>query len=408
MKRRTLIQLFLVDFVIFLTGMGLLPLLPIYAQRFGADAADVGFYLAITYAAITAGTLLSARLASLVGHKKLFIGAGSLGVPSLILLGQAAQFWQIVALTALIWFSGGVGLALVNVFTGLFADKKARGKSFSLTYLSMPLASLVAGISVGQLIEWQGYPFMFAMLALAWAAWPVMGVAGLGSWPVSPKQAQPKGNRSGRGGLGKPFAILLLATLSSTTTVYLLRLAISYSMHALAYAPGAISGTSAVGGLVTIPLTYAIGSLSDRFGRKRFLISGYMLGGLGALVLIMAGQLWHFWLATALIFMSLNAAGSVAPALASDLLSLEKRGRGLPYLGSMRNIAGIIGFASGGLLIDKAGIFTLYLIAAALSVAATLLISRMRAETGSTVTIAEDDARTSGGRQDLALAPVIC
>ena len=69
---------------------------------------------------------------------------------------------------------------------------------------------------------------------------------------------------------GRPYAFLLAATLLSSTTIYLLRLGTSYAMGVLSFSPSAISGTSAVGGLVTIPLVYTIGSLSDRLGRNSF------------------------------------------------------------------------------------------------------------------------------------------
>lgn len=377
MKKRPLLQLFFVNFVIFLTGMGLLPLLPLYAKGFGASDTDVGFYMAITYAAITAGTMLTDRLSRWMAHRTLFISAGILGVPALFLLGQAAEFWQVIILTAVVWFTGGIGIAQVNVFTGQIAKSNSRGKAFSLTFLALPLASLVAGLTVGRLAEWQGYPFMFAMLALAWAGWPIVAVVGLDSKPVSRSTKAAESVSKERGGFGRAFYFLLIATLSSATTIYLMRLGTSLSMHSLDFSPNAISSTSAIGGLVTIPVTYFIGTMSDKLGRKLFLTTGYLLGAIGVLVLATATQLWQFWLATALLFGALSANGAVAPALASDLLSAEARNHGLPYLSSMRNVAGIIGFAAGGLLIDKAEPNSLYIIAGVLTVAAVFFLSQV-------------------------------
>jgi len=378
MKRRMLVQLFLVEFVIFLTGMGLLPLLPIYAQSFGAGATAVGLYLSTTYVAITAGTLVTDRLSRRVGPRRLFMVAGGLGMPSLILMGQATHFWQIVLLTALIWFSGGIGIAQANIFTGLCSDQKSRGKSFSLTFLAMPTASLVSGISVGALAEAGGYPLMFNALSMAWAFWPIIAFSGRGNWPE--KAASPS-----RPKIGAPtrrsdrsYASLLIATLLSASTVYLARLATSYAMHNTGLSDSAISSTSAVGGLTTIPLAYIVGAMSDRFGRRLFLIAGYLVGGLGAMILASAGQLWQFWTATALVFASLAVAGAVAPAMAADLLPVDVRSRGLSRLGAMRNIAGIIGFAAGGMLMDIAGAPAVALSAVVLSLAAAFLLMNVR------------------------------
>jgi len=379
MKKRPLLQLFFVNFVIFLTGVGLLPLLPLYAQRFGASATDVGFYMATTYAAITAGTMLTDRLSRLLAHRTLFISAGILGVPALFLLGQAAEFWQVIFLTAIVWFAGGIGIALVNVYTGHYAKSNSRGKAFSLTFLALPLASLVAGLTVGRLAEWQGYPFMFAMLAVAWAGWPLVVVFGLDGKAIARGSKRMDSSPAGQKGLGRAFYFLLIATLLSATTVYLMRLGTSLSMHSLNFSPNAISSTSAIGGLATIPVTYAIGTLSDKLGRKLFLTAGYLLGVVGVVVLGTASQLWQFWLATALLYGALSANGAVAPALAVDLLSVEVRSQALPYLSSMRNLAGIIGFAAGGLLIDKAEPYSLYIIAGALAGVAVFFLSQIGA-----------------------------
>jgi DHA1 family multidrug resistance protein-like MFS transporter len=123
-----------------------------------------------------------------------------------------------------------------------------------------------------------------------------------------------------------------------------------------------------------IPVTLLIGTLSDRLGRKGFLILGYVLAAGGALTLSTATQLWHFWLASVLLFVAMSVNGSVVPALATDLLASTALSRGLPWLNAMSRVGGMVGFASAGYLMDTLGATPLYLIAAALSVmAATLL-----------------------------------
>ena len=91
--------------------------------------------------------------------------------------------------------------------------------------------------------------------------------------------------------------------------------------------------------------------------------------------------------------------------LATDLLPLEARSRGLPYLSSMRNIAGIIGFAGGGVLIDKAGSFYLYLVAGLLAVTATLIVSRLRAGKRPPVPEPKIHLESSASGRDLVPAP---
>jgi MFS family permease len=375
MKNKQFYYLFLANFVILFTGWGLFPVLPLYASQFGATPSVAGLYLACIYASISAGTLLTSWLAERLTHKGLFVAAGALGVPALVLLGQATALWQVVLLTASVWFCGGIGTALVSVFTGLYADGKSRGKTFSLMFLAMPLAATAGGITVGQLVTWQGYPLMFAVLAVVWAAWPLASLFGMeDKRDVRSRPAAGAANPA-TPRLERTFYLVLLVALLSATALYISRMGTSLSMQTLNFSARAIASTSAVGGLATIPVSLLSGTLSDRLGRKGFMILGYLLAAGGALVLSNASQLWHFWLASALVFAARSANGPVASAYATDLLAPQALSSGLSWLNSMAWIAGVLGTASAGYLADVLGTASLYPIAAALGVtAATMLV----------------------------------
>jgi MFS family permease len=318
--------------------------------------------------------MLTGWLADRLGHQRLFIGAGVVGLPAIILLGQATTLWQVVILTAITWFCGGVGLTLVSVFTALQAEGNSRGKSFGLTWLAFPLATVIGGLTVGQLVTWQGYPLMFAALGVVWAGWPVVGLLGLEYKPISAPAPSAEVTDGVPLQFGGTFYLVLWGVLLSATATYLSRLGMSLSMQALNFSAGAVASTATVGGLITIPVTLLIGTLSDRLGRKGFLIVGYVLAAGGALTLSAATQLWHFWLASALLFVAMSVNGSVVPALATDLLAPTALSRGLAWLNAMSRVGGMVGFASAGYLMDTLGATPLYLIAAASSVmAATLL-----------------------------------
>jgi MFS family permease len=376
-KNKTLLYLFFSNFVIFFIGTGLYPILPLYASQFGATPTLVGVYFALIYASISAGTMLAGWLVARLTRKGAFIGAGVLGVPALVLLGQATALWQVVLLTGIVWFSGGVGTALVSVFTGLHAGDKSRGKSFGMMYLASPLASVIGGITVGQLVAWQGYPLMFAVLAGVWAGWPLLGLLVLKDKPSSAPARFPAATPGGQPRFERAYYVVLLAVLLSTTTVYISRLGVSLSMQTLNFSPRALASTASVGGLITIPLTFLMGTLSDRLGRKGFLILGYLLAAAGSLSLGVATQLWHFWLVTILLLLTKSVNGSVAAAFTIDLLDRDRIGRGLPWLNAMNWLSGILGSAGAGFLMDSAGPTTLYLIAAALPLLAVALLGAL-------------------------------
>ncbi len=375
MKNKQLSILFLTNFAVFFIGMGLLPLLPLYAAQFGATPTGSGLYLASTYTAIALGTVLTGWLSNRLPLRQLSISAGLAGLPALVLLGQAVALWQVVVLTAVVWFCGGIGLALVSIMISLYADGSTRGRSFSLMFLARPLAGVLGGVTCGQVVAWQGYPFMFVALGLVWASWPVAAMLGMEEQRPradSPAPAAAADESSTR--IGGTFYLVLLAALLSSTTVYVGRLITSLSMQAFDLSPGAVASTAVVGGLVTFPITPLIGILSDRLGRRRLLMVSYALAAGGVVLLSMASQLWHFWLETALLFVATAANGSVATALTTDVLPRDALRRGMSWLNSMTWVAGIIGFAGTGYLTERLGAAATCLIAALLAVAAAGLL----------------------------------
>lgn len=380
MNHKQISILFFCNFVVFFIGGALLPLLPLYAGQYGATATVAGLYLAIIYLAIASGTMLTGWLSDRLPAKALFIGTGALGLPALILHIYATRLWQIILLTSVVWFFAGVGTAMTSILTGLSADKKRRAKSFGLMFLARPLGGVVGGLAAGQLVSWGGYPLLFTVLSIVWAGWPLSGFFGL----EHRSTATPPATSAAEGvtPLRRDYAFygLLLVTLLSTTVLYGGRLGTSLSMEALDFTPSAIALTTAIGSLVMIPATLMIGSLSDRLGRRSFLVLSYLLAAGGALLLSAATELWQFSLATVLLFMVNSANGSVGAAFATDLLDKEALSRGLSWLNGMMWLGGIGGFAGAGYITDAFGSTTVYLVAATMAMSSTVLLGLLPRE----------------------------
>jgi ACDE family multidrug resistance protein len=373
---RQMLYLFFSSFSILCVGFGLFPLLPIYAGRYGATPTTIGLYLALTYVSITLGTLLAGWLSGRAPRRLTQTLAGFTGVLALAGLGQADALWQVMLLTGLVWFTGGVGLANIDVMTGLLTNRANRGKSFSWIALTNPLGAIMGSLLVGQLVEWKGYPVMFAVLAAEYAIWPLIGLFLLQDQPVQARRAD-QSTSTTAAGPNRIFHFLLLSLLLSAMSISVERLGLSLQMKALDYSASAITGANVIGGLVTIPVVLWFGKLSDRLGRKMFLLSGYLLAALGGVTLLMAGHLWHFWLVAAATLIARSISASVASALATDILPPEAIGRSLPWVGTTSWIAGVVGFAASGFVIDLAGVASLFAIATLLSIGAASLVSRL-------------------------------
>src|SRR4051794_40957496 len=98
---------------------------------------------------------------------------------------------------------------------------------------------------------------MFGVLAVVWAALPVMGLVGLRR-TAGAAQAPAAGARGAGPRLGRAFALLLLASLASSIAINVSRLGTSLSMAALAFSPGAVAGTAVVSGLIAAPIALLI------------------------------------------------------------------------------------------------------------------------------------------------------
>ena len=137
MRKKQFLALFLCNLTPFIVGAGALPLLPIYAADLGAPPVITGYYLAFAYLALTAGTLSAGWLSERFGRRRAWLAlAGVVGVPVTWAVGRATNLWALSALTAGLWFLGGVGLTLTSILAGLSAGPGERGKVFGFLSLA--------------------------------------------------------------------------------------------------------------------------------------------------------------------------------------------------------------------------------------------------------------------------------
>jgi MFS family permease len=374
MKNR-LFFLFYANLVILFVGYGLFPLLPLYAMEFGATAGAVGIYLGLTYVAISVGSMLPSWLPETVSRKRLFLAASLVGIPALALLGMANSLWQVVLLTAAVWFSGGVGLAVSSVYTGMISNQSEQGRSFSLVSLSTPVASLLGGLIVGQLVATAGYRVMFLALAIWWVSLPLVVFFKLENVQVDPQAERAEETAATAPATGRSFLLLLLAAFLVAGTTSVGRMGASLSMQALSFSPQAVSSTSAAAGLAMIPFILVQGALSDRLGRRHFLTIGYLLSAAGALALVLSGQLWHFWVAMAMLMLGRAVNDSMAAAVATELLPRPALPRALPRLKAMNWVAGVVSFAGAGYAMAALGIQIVFVALALAAVVAALVMA---------------------------------
>jgi MFS family permease len=362
-KQQTI--LFLANLILFFTGTGLFPLLPLYAARFDANQTMIGIFLASLSGLNAVGALLASRLLVRFSAKRLFIAAGTVGVPALFLLAEASVFGLAMAAGVLLWFSGGFVGALLNVLTGLSVEGEARGKAFSMLFLASSLATVLGGASVGALVSWLGYTPTFMIMAVIWGMIPVLGLFLASAKTANAETAAPAAPPAA---LGRSFHLLLISFLAVTAAVQMGNLTALLGMQAARFSPAAISSTTAVSGLASIPVALYAGALSKRVGRQRLLLLSYLLVILTVVILAGAAQLWHFSAGITALSLAMTLTRPSVMALASDLLGPKALQRGLPLLEASVMGVGVASSASTGYLLETFGPAPVGLLAALLAV----------------------------------------
>jgi SET family sugar efflux transporter-like MFS transporter len=378
MSKKQLGALFLSSLAMTTAGNGLIPLLPIYAIQLGAETATAGYYLSFSFFMLATGVFVAGWLSDLYqNRKKILFLAGLLGVFSIWLMSRATNIWQLTILTGTTWFLGGMGVALVNIFVGLFAGKAERGKFFGIIAMTSSLGALIGGSTTGFLVDRWGFPFMFFTVGIFCLLWPIATlfvedkrvVKGIKSVEKAPETLS---------WLTGGILLLLLATLVATVAVYINILGRSLTMNNLNFSAASIASTAAVGGAIALPLPVLLGWLSDRMGRKQLMILCYLAGLSSMLVLTISTSLWHFWIAASLITVLFDVSRGIGSAFVADLVPEASLGKGIAIFNLVPWIGGILGFALTGYAIQTFGITSTFIAAAFLPFMAIIFIIPIR------------------------------
>jgi MFS family permease len=146
------------------------------------------------------------------------------------------------------------------------------------------------------------------------------------------------------------LAIVVLFTLGNSSDAFLILRAQERGLNVL----------GVMGMLATFNLIYALisgpaGALSDRIGRRRLIVGGWLTYGLIYLGFALAGAAWQVWVLYALYGIYYGLAEGAAKALVADLVRPEQRGTAYGVYNAAIGLAAFPASLIAGLLWQGAG-----------------------------------------------------
>jgi DHA1 family tetracycline resistance protein-like MFS transporter len=338
---RALLPLLAITFVDVLGFTILIPILPFYAEHFGASPTTIG----AIYATVALCSLVSSpfwgRLSDSIGRKGVLIAAQVAGFLGFALLAWGSALWTIFVARAVEGLGGG-GLGVTQAYVTDVTTPQNRARAFGLVGATFGLGFLIGPAMAGVLVRY-GYAVPFWVAAALAAVTVVMTLVLLpeskGAVQTAPSFAEIRASlaepRLGRLILTQ-FAFAI--TFTSWVTVFAL-----FAERVLGFGPTQTSLIFIISAIVGIVVQAGlIGTLVDRFGEGRVAIAGFVCaivayGGVGFVT--SPPMLYVF-----VVFWSLSGA-LIRPTLGS-LISQEapaaQRGTILSVNDSLNNVAFII------------------------------------------------------------------
>ncbi len=292
----------------------LLPLIPLYATRFGADAFTVGILIAAFAFAQMVAAPLWGRLSDRTGRRPVILGAQALSAGAFLIFAYADNVWLLLA-CRLVQGAGGGTTSVLSAYVSdsVGPEERAKGLGWLTACTS---AGVMIGPAIGSLAISAGWGLESPGLIAAVLC--LLNIAF--AWRWLPESAPRAGTGSGRGSLRERRSIRqqVLAVLShplrrahSLIWIYTAGMMAFFAMNAvmalfLADRFGIHEGNIgwfyvAVGLVSVIMRATVLGALVRRFGEVRVLRGGALLLGVGMCLVPFATNPGYFLAAVILV-----------------------------------------------------------------------------------------------------------
>jgi DHA1 family tetracycline resistance protein-like MFS transporter len=374
--------LFLIVFVD-LVGFGLvIPLLPFYAERYGASPQQVTILMAVYSLMSMLAAPYWGRLSDRIGRRPVLMASTLAGALAYLWLGLADALWMLFAARALAGAcAGNIAAAQAYIADVTPPEKRAKGMgligaAFGLGFIIGPaLGGVLAGNDPAT-ADLRTPGFLACGLSLS----ALLGVVFLlkESLPAGLRGAARRRSRGAAllDALGRPvlsrliamFFLVILAFAGMESTFAL------WAMRQYGWGPAQVGYVFTFVGVLSAAMQGgAIGPLTRQFGEERLLLAGLALIGSGLLALPFATTLPVLLVAVAGLALGMGGMQPSLNSLISRRAGREEQGEVMGVAQSVGSLSRVLGPLAAGALFADLGRASPFLWGAALVAAALLL-----------------------------------
>jgi len=365
MNKKRLAIIFLIVFVDLLGFSLILPLLPYYAETFGADAFVTGLLVASYAVAQLLGAPLLGRLSDRLGRRPVLLISIFGTFIGFLVLGFARALWMLFVSRVVDGLTGG-NLTVAQAYITDVTDQKNRAKGLGMIGAAFGLGFII-GPAVGGALSVYGYAVpAFAAAALSFTN--LLAVffflpesltderrAALAAQKKPPFTLRALVNALNRPRVGPLLHTRFFFSLAFATFQSIFALYAQYRLGLTAQTTGYV--LAYVGLLSVIVQGFAVGRLTARFSETRIIFVASVVMALALLAWAVAPNL-----ITVLVVLApmAFAGGTLNTVLSSALTTSvypEEIGGTLGLSASVESLTRVIAPSVGGLLLEFVGVW---------------------------------------------------
>ena len=396
-KKSFLLPIFLIVAVDVLGLTIVIPLLPFYAERFGASPSVVGL-LITSYALcqLISGPILG-HLSDRIGRRPVLLMSQLGTLMGFVILARASALW-VIFLSRIIDGSTAGNLSVAQAYISDVTEPKNRAKSFAIIGISFGLGFLI-GPAISGFLSQYGYSYPI------YAAAGLSALSILATYFILPDARESEHAHSVKDSSGAPERRLGLVQWGSYSRLFkhpglsrllfqFLSFAMAFSLffsgfalfserrftyHGIPFGPKEVGYVYAYTGFLGILLQGGlVGRLVTRFGEEKLITVGFFLAAVGYAML---GFTYTLPGLLGVAAISSFGTGLLRPTLTSLITTKTPRheqGLVLGLTQSLNSVSQIIAPVIAGILIERGLLSAWALLAATVCVAGLALTTRFR------------------------------